>query len=468
MLPRILFAVLCVGLCQPGIGNDQLKNECRTAMRRAADYFRSHVASHGGYVYHYSLDLSRRWGEGEATKDQIWVQPPGTPTVGLAFVRAFEATGDEYYVKAVNEVAEALMYGQLESGGWTNCIDFDPKGARVAKYRNGRGRGKNNSSLDDGQSQTAIRFIMAADKANKFMNEDISRSVKQALEALLAAQFDNGGFPQSWTGPVDSFPVRAANFPDTDYRTVERIKNYWDMPTLNDNVCVHVAQVFMDAHEIYHEPAHLEALKRLGDFLLLAQMPDPQPAWAQQYNFNMQPVWARRFEPPAISGHESQAIVGLLLDIARYTRDEKYLKPIPKALDYLERSTLRDGQIARYYELKTNHPLYMERQGDVYTPTYDDSSLPSHYSWKTKSRVADLRRQLAKFKATVKKNHDPVGVDRVRQVLGDLDSEGRWVTAANGDRLVGQAKFDAETKYISSAAFSENMAILSGYVESND
>jgi len=40
-----------------------------------------------------------------------------------------------------------------KSGGWTNCVDFDLKGARVSQYRNGRGGGKNNSSLDDDQTQ---------------------------------------------------------------------------------------------------------------------------------------------------------------------------------------------------------------------------------------------------------------------------------------------------------------------------
>ena len=37
--------------------------------------------------------------------------------------------------------AEAMIYGQLQSGGWTNCIDFNPRGRRVSLYRNGKGRG---------------------------------------------------------------------------------------------------------------------------------------------------------------------------------------------------------------------------------------------------------------------------------------------------------------------------------------
>lgn len=435
------------------------------AMKRATEFYRTRVASHGGYVYHYSLDLSNRWGEGEATQDQIWVQPPGTPTVGLAYVAAYKATHDRYYLEAIEEVATALMYGQLKSGGWSNCIDFDPKGTRVAQYLNGKGGGKNNSSLDDGQTQTAIRFMIQADAAFDFKNKAIHDATIRALDALLSAQFQSGGFPQVWSGPVSAQPIVQANYPEYDYRTEGRIKNYWDMPTLNDNVCVHVAHAIRDAYQTYKDSKYLDALKKLGDFLLLAQMPDPQPAWAQQYNYQMQPIWARRFEPPAISGHESQGIVGLLIEIAELTSDSKYLKTLPAAIAYLRRSTLPDGQIARYYELKTNRPLYMHREGEEYSLTFDDSDLPSHYSWKSRSQVDKLQKQLDNFGKTMKpKKYSSQEVD---QIIQELDSQGRWITTADGGRLVGQAKLKSGSQFISSAAFSENLTVLSGYLQSH-
>jgi hypothetical protein len=108
-------------------GSAVLSTEVKIALQRAVTFYRTQVASHGGYVYYYSPDLQQRWGEGPATKDQIWVQPPGTPTVGLAYLKAYEATDDRFYLDAAREAAEALVYGQLASGGWTNAIDFDPR-----------------------------------------------------------------------------------------------------------------------------------------------------------------------------------------------------------------------------------------------------------------------------------------------------------------------------------------------------
>jgi PelA/Pel-15E family pectate lyase len=450
----------------------ELRETVMSSMKRAATFYRQQVASHGGYVYHYTPDLSRRWGEGEATRDQIWVQPPGTPTVGLAYLSAFDATGDAFYLEAAQAAAEALVYGQLKSGGWTNCVDFDPAGARVAAYRNGNGRGKNNSSLDDGQTQTATRFLIRTDAALGFKHPAIHRAAQISLDSLLAAQFPNGGFPQVWTGPVASQPLRKASYPQYDWRTEGRIKEYWTLYTLNDDVAMYTAQTLLAAHEVYAEARFFNALKRLGDFLILAQMPAPQPAWAQQYNFEMHPAWARRFEPPAISGHESQSVIELLMTIYLATGDEKYLAPIPAALAYLSRSQLPDGQIARYYELQTNRPLYMKRAGDAYELTYEDSNLPDHYGWKTESRVRQLQTAFDSIRRGRGRPAAPPTtaslMDDVQMLVKTLDTQGRWVSYGNGERLVGQIKFGQGEPYLSSELFSRNLSKLADLLRSLD
>lgn len=464
--PLVLAAVL---VCSQSLASAQgdLRGQAINTMHKAAQFYHSQVATHGGYVYHYSLDLSQRWGEGVATITQVWVQPPGTPTVGMAYVKAYEATGDPFYLTAATDAANALVYGQLNSGGWTNNVDFNPKSKQTAEYRNGRGRGKNNSSLDDGQTQSAIRLMVQVDKAHDFKNQSIHEAAIIALDALLNAQFPNGGFPQVWTGPVESKPIVKANYPDYDWRTEGRIKNYWDMYTLNDDVTGYVADALIDAYQAYGDEKYLAALKSLGDFLLLAQMPEPQPAWAQQYNYEMQPIWARKFEPPGVSGDETQEVLETLMRIAQVTKDRKYLEPIPSAAAWLKRSILPDGQLARYYELTTNRPLYMSRQGDQYSLTYDDSNLPNHYGWKTNSRLEELGRQFARSRAG-KAPAEPASTrqltQRAKQSIESLDPEGRWISTFDGERLVGQAKMSIGTKYLSSQVFSDNLTALSEFV----
>jgi hypothetical protein len=135
-------------------------------------------------------------------------------------LRAYSATGDRYYLNAATGTPAALIYGQLKSGGWTNAIDFDPMGKLAAHYRNSKGRGKNNSLLDDDQTTAAIRFLIPANKAHEFQNVEIHQAVEQALNWLLDAQVKNGAFPQVWDDLVERNATTTrgvkANFPNFD------------------------------------------------------------------------------------------------------------------------------------------------------------------------------------------------------------------------------------------------------------
>lgn len=144
-----------------------------------------------------------------------------------------------------------------------------------------------------------------------------------------------------------------------------------------------------------HDERLLAAAKRAGDFLLLAQLPEPQAAWAQQYNRDMEPVWARKFEPPAVCSLESLGALKTLLLVWAATGDEKYRQPHAAALAWLERSKLSDGKWARYYELGTNTPLYCKR--DTYEITHDDGDLPTHYGFKIDGMGEDIEKLKAEM-----------------------------------------------------------------------
>src|ERR1700752_3128250 len=149
MLRRVLFVLFVLFVLAAPTGaamadEPDLHQQATTGLRRAVESYRKTIATEGGYLWRYSDDLSRREGEAKATATQVWVQPPGTPAVGLAYLAAHEATGDAYYLDAAAETARALVRGQLRSGGWDYRIEFDPKLRKESAYRVDGGTGGRN------------------------------------------------------------------------------------------------------------------------------------------------------------------------------------------------------------------------------------------------------------------------------------------------------------------------------------
>ena len=209
---------------------------------------------------------------------------------------------------------------------------------------------------------------------------------------------------------------------------------------------------------------------------MLAQMPDPQPAWAQQYNPAGQPAWARKFEPPAVTGGESQGVMRTLIQLYRRTGEKKYLDSIPSALDYLQSSLLADGRLARFYELKTNRPLYFTKK---YELVYTDDDLPTHYGFKVSSKLPAIRRQYEAAiasgadlvhssakgddQATIPKSipwSDSLAKDATKAVHA-MDDRRAWVE--NG-RLRYHGDDDPTRKIISCRTFIQHVDTLSTYL----
>ena len=447
-----------------------LEHACNT-LRHACDFFRKHVADHGGYLWRYSADLKQREGEKSVEPNTVWVQPPGTPSVGLAYLTAFDATGDQYYLDAATDVGICLVNGQLRSGGWDYRIDFKPNDRKKYAYRADpkSDTARNVTTLDDNTTQEAARFLMRLDKTLEFKNKKINEATQFALSSLLKAQYPNGAWPQRYDHFPDpkQFPVKKANYPTSWPRTHPK-ENYRDFYTFNDNAIADVIDVMFLAEIVYKDAKYRVAAERAGDFILLAQMPQPQPAWAQQYSAEMQPVWARRFEPPAVTGGESQGVLRTLLRLYKDTGQKKYIEPIPRAIAYLQSSQLSDGRLARFYELNTNRPLYFTTG---YELTYDDSDLPTHYAFKISSKLESIEREyqlllnqkpedLAKPPSKKKPSLSKSLQKQVQTVISGLDDQGRWTET-------GQLKYQSNNdvnQIVDCRTFVKNVEILSRYI----
>ncbi|MDH4410740.1 MAG: pectate lyase [Verrucomicrobiales bacterium] len=411
------------------------------AMRKANDYYVSQLASHGGYASSWKTDLSLAFAEGKESKTILSIQPPGMTTVGMAMLKSWQATGDEAFLEGAKGAARALLDCQLESGGWPADFDFegeDPEKwwlrQEVAAGVVEKGKQSNSSTLDDNKSQSALLFLLelAHDPSGRD-DAALHEAVTYALYRLLAAQTKIGSWPQQFSeaAPTDGI-VKKAVIPAEWPREFPKEK-YTNFHTLNDGNLQKIVELMLRAHQLTGEARYLAAAKRCGDFLLLAQFEGDQPAWAQQYNQEMVPVWARKFEPPAVSSTESLGACFTLFEIWLATGEEKYRTTIPAALDWLEQAKLPNGRWSRFYEFGTNRPLYCV--AETYELTYDDSSLPDHYGFQPEyggEKIERLRSDLAKPR------------EELLTSRKGPDSPERWMKAARN--LRGKVKTALETQ----------------------
>lgn len=472
-----LCVVVCGASVPAGAGEPSLRKEAAEALREAVGFFTTEVATEGGYLWRYSEDLRTREGEGRASDTTVWVQPPGTPSVGMALLDAYRATGDAFYLEAARRAGDCLVRGQLRSGGWAYRIEFDPKRRARIAYRTDKPipgkRQRNTSTLDDNTTQSALRLLMRLDKTLGFRDAKIHEAVEYALGRLLEAQYPIGAWPQRFAGPPDAskYPVKKASYPESWSRTYPG-RNYAAFYTFNDNAIADVIDVMFEASQTYGEPKYRSAAERAGSFILAAQMPEPQPAWAQQYDADMHPAWARKFEPPSITGGESQGVMRTLLQLYRQTGDKKYLAPIPRAIAYFRRSLLPDGRLARFYELKTNRPLYFTK---TYELTYADDDMPTHYAFKVGHGLDHIEREYERLRKLgpeelerLRSNpaHRPGKASarlkkQVAAAIASLDKRGRWVE--NG-RLRYYGDSDPTRRVIDCRTFIRRVGILNKYL----
>jgi len=491
------------------------KQEALAALRKAVEFYVTEVGTEAGYHSVYRVQFSPGQ-SGKESKWQISGRGPqtvqqATPTVGMAYLEAWEATGDRYFLEAARSAAYGMLKGQMCSGGWDERVtELNPEKRKNYRFRVGGDcpgaeewsrdwyepdetadkqvdDRRNMTNLDNNITQSVVRMLMRVDRALSFEDKAIHKAVLHALDHLVLAQYPIGAWSRNYEkcGNPELFPIIPASYPDRWSHTWTR-PAFYSYYNLNDDCTLNVMDVMLEAARIYNEPKYRASAEKAGVFLILAQMPDPQPAWAQQYNPKMHPSWARSMEPPAISGRESVSVLYALLTLYRETGKKRYLEPIPRALDYLERSSYtKNGKrvIARFYELKTNRSLYITPGSpDVRKITYSDERVKGGYTFATSAepleRIAenykqllaakpeDIRRpeKLTSLKPFIHTQPQPMSkaalAEKVSAAISALDKRGAWLKpyAAEQDTI------PPVQSRISSGTFAKNVKILSNYI----
>jgi PelA/Pel-15E family pectate lyase len=466
------FVAACSKLPSTTGGAADVQSDIARTMKRATSFMREACAVNGGYVWAYSADRSSRWGEMEAYPSMIWIQPPGTATVGHLFLDVYHATGDEYYYDAAREVAQSLVAAQHPSGGWNYLHDFageesirrwydtiGKNGWRLEEFHHYYG----NATFDDAGTSEASQFLLRLYLEKR--DEEFAAPLERAIRFVLDSQYENGGWPQRFPF-VDDAP------------SLHGRPDYTRYITFNDDVAGENMKFLLMVWQAMGDQRAMDAIHRGMEIFAATQQPAPQAGWGLQHTVvDLKPVGARSYEPDALVTHTTATNISLMMSFYEWTGDAKFMARIPEAFDWLQSVRLSGDDIRMpgreyptFIEIGSNRALINHRRGSnvvngEYYQDYNPDKPIVHYSqW----RAIDLEGLRARYEAlltmtpgdlvsqspfkriegfvlprffstkpievsdlnssTVPDAVDKPGADRIAELVNGLNDEGYWPT----------------------------------------
>jgi PelA/Pel-15E family pectate lyase len=266
-------------------------------------------------------------------------------------------------------VADSVIKYQSPQGGWPKSTNLATP-PRTPKDIPPPGGGRANS-LDNEATTLPMAFLaLMAHATSEVKYRD---SFFRGVDYLLAAQYPNGGWPQFW-------PLR---------------KGYYSRITYNDGAMIRAMTILRDVaggkppYNFVDAPRReraADAVARGIDCILKTQIKQDRKrtAWCAQHDEKtLEPAWARAYEPPSLSGAESVGIIRFLMSIEELTPEivaaiegaVAWFRSVAMKGVRLESIRRDDGRKerwlipdpdapplwARFYELGTNRPLYLDR-----------------------------------------------------------------------------------------------------------
>jgi PelA/Pel-15E family pectate lyase len=301
-----------------------------------------------------------------------WAQPGAS----VRWNNGVVSQAPDWYASAqARRLADSVIAHQSPEGGW-------PKNTVLSEPPTTDPDQRLANTIDNHGTTLPMAFLARMITATG--DPAYRAAFDRGLAYLLEAQYPNGGWPQF-------YPLRGG---------------YHDRITFNDDAMTRVLGLMRDvatgegpyafANARRRRDAE-EAVARGVEVILRTQIvQDGAPTgWCAQYDEQtLSPAWARRYEPPSVSGSETVGIVRFLMSLN--APSPKVMAAIDGAVAWLQKVALRDVALerftdadgrpderlitkpdaaplwARFYELETNRPIFTDRESVVH---YDLSGI---------------------------------------------------------------------------------------------
>lgn len=308
------------------------------------------------------------------------------------------ATGmpDEWYgSEESKKVADNVLLYQRDIGGWPKNTPFHKPLSEDEKAAVEKDKVKPDAIFDNGATTTEMRFM--AKMYSKTGNDNYKDSFVKGLHFILAAQYENGGWPMF-------FPLRKGYYThityndDATFRLMSLIKEIYKKNPLY--AFVTDEKMLNDARNAWE--------RGLGCILKTQIVVNGKPTvWCAQHDEKtFLPAKARAYELPSFSGAESVGLLELLMHIENPSPE--IIRSVQGGIEWLEAHQLKntrwdsfinsegkkDRRIvtdpnagsmwARFYDLETQLPYVCDRDG-IKKSTLEEIGYERRngYSWYT-------------------------------------------------------------------------------------
>lgn len=301
---------------------------------------------HGGYLSIYDVISGEGFDLGLQDKvvdGDIKIAYNGTTDVLVRYLEYYKRNGGEELLAEIIDITDVILSTQNSYGGWGYWGMMKPNSSK----RRGMATEsiKMLTSFDEGITPMVIDYLIDLHKTTG--NKDYRKAIDRGISVILKSQNSDGGWPQ--------------------YYPASEIE-YGQYSSLNDatsNMCFRTLLKYREEEG----PMEVDsAIVRYNEFLLSRQ--SRFGAWAQQYDHSGKPASARGNEPAALcsfcTGQALEDLIGMhTLSITKQLRKRNKLA-MESAEVWLSRSKLSNSQWARYYDLDSNKPFFVDYQGQRY------------------------------------------------------------------------------------------------------
>ena len=309
-------------------------------------------------------------------------------------------------------IADNVLLYHRDCGGWPKNVDMATPLSEQERQALARLKARQDATIDNRSTYTQLAFL-----ARVYSGGGDGRyrdAFLRGLDYLLEAQYDNGGWPQTYPNP----------------------QGYHRHITFNDDAMVGVLRLLRDVargggtyafvDEDRASRAAAAVVRGVACIVRCQIVRDGRrTAWCAQHDAKtLAPADARAYEKASLSGYETVGILRFLMEIERPAPD--VVDAVESGVAWLEGVRLTGVRLerrpdaslprgydlvvtdapgapplwARFYELMTDRPIFCGRDGVVrYCLSEIDAERRTGYAWYTQAPASLLAEDLPAWRA---------------------------------------------------------------------